>query len=87
MWGRKNKWGKDALLLLEAFSIYEDSLCAGCYQSAFDAHNPMHIREYGVESVICLGCAIKEHVQQEEKLDPGEKLFVVRTLGVPVATD
>ena len=75
------------MLLLEAFQVYEDSLCNECLQSAFDARNEAHIREYGVESVICYGCAIKEHVQKEEKLDEGEKLFVVRTPGIPIATD
>ena len=84
MWGCRNKWTRKALLLLEAFQIYEDSLCGSCAQSAFHALDGMNTREFGVDTVTCLGCQVRAswHDQHgDEKRPLGEKLFVVNSMG------
>jgi uncharacterized cysteine cluster protein YcgN (CxxCxxCC family) len=84
MWGRSNRWSRKALLVLEAYQIYIDSLCGSCGQSAFHALDQMNTREFNIDAVLCLGCEVRERdadQSEDEKHQFGEKRFVVNTMG------
>ena len=81
---KPGKWTAKAKLLLEAFQVYDDSLCGSCRQSAFHALNIANSREFGVDSVTCLGCEVLDAHKENHKDDKpmaGERVFVVNTMG------
>ena len=89
MWGRSNRWSRKALLVLEAYQIYKDSLCSSCGQSAFHALDQLNTRAYHMDSVSCLGCEVRERdadQNEDEKPAFGEKRFVVNTMGQKAVT-
>lgn len=85
MWdAARTAWDTTALLLLEAFQHYSDSLCSSCGQSAFHALDVANTREYGVDNVTCLGCEViaRHHEnRKDERKVLGEKTYVVNKMG------
>jgi uncharacterized cysteine cluster protein YcgN (CxxCxxCC family) len=79
MWDHtRTEWDATALVMLEAFQQYSDSLCSGCAQSAFHALDIANTREFSVGTVTCLGCNVRETWQANhgDERTKGEKLYV-----------
>jgi len=84
MWGGKNKWTRRAVLLLEAYQIYADSLCGSCGQSAFHASDHMNTPKFRLSETHCLGCECLERDQSQrdgERLPFGDRRYVLNTMG------
>jgi uncharacterized cysteine cluster protein YcgN (CxxCxxCC family) len=84
MWdSAQTEWTDKALLMLEAFQLYDDSLCSGCGQSALHALDVGNTREYTVDTATCLGCNVRESWQANhgDERTKGEKVYVVNQMG------
>ena len=69
-------WSEKAFTLAEAFDLYEASLCSGCNQSSYFAHDPFNDGHFAVDdSTLCLGCAALDSYKDQDPF-PGTKLFV-----------
>lgn len=89
MWdAMRDQWDHQALLLLEAFQIYSDSLCSGCGQPSIHALDVANTREFTADSVVCLGCNVREtwSEQNSESKVKGQKVYVVNAMNTPVET-
>ena len=80
---KPSKWTAKAKLLLEAFQVYEDSLCGSCGQSGFHALDPLNTPYFDIETTVCLGCEVRETYQENQGQDRvhGEKVYVVNDMG------
>lgn len=90
MWDEtRTEWDTQALLMVEAFQTYNDSLCSSCAQSAIHALNVANTREFTVDTVVCLGCNVREIWQENngKSLIKGEKLYVVNRMGLNPPVD
>jgi hypothetical protein len=77
-------------MLLEAFSIYEDSLCGQCSQSSFHALDVANTRAFATDEAICLGCNVRANHEDQydgKKRPKGLKVFVVNRMGSPELAD
>lgn len=83
MWHYGNlEWTETATSLLEAYQMYSDSLCGSCGQSAFHALEVGNTREFAADSVICLGCNVREVWQSQNEHPPkGTRLYVKNMMG------
>ncbi len=84
MWGGRNKWTRKAVLILEAYQSYADSLCGSCSQSAFHANDQMNTPHYRIAETHCLGCEVLEREQSQregERLPFGDRRYVQNTMG------
>ena len=88
---RRGKWHARARLLLEAFQIYEDSLCSGCSQSSFHSLDVANTRAFTTDEAICLGCNVRATHEDQwgegKKRPKGLKVFVVNRMGTPGLVD
>jgi uncharacterized cysteine cluster protein YcgN (CxxCxxCC family) len=74
-------WTDRDLLLLEAFQIYEDSLCSGCGQSGFHVYEPRNTVKFDVETTVCVACESREtHQANHTDRVHGEKVYVVNDM-------
>lgn len=84
MWDpKRTKWDRQALLLLHAFQLYDDSLCSGCAQSSVHALDVANTREFQADTVMCLGCNVRETWTDQhgkERMN-GEKVYVINNMG------
>lgn len=72
--GSRNKYSATDLLLLEAFDIYERSLCS-CGHPSWLTYDEAHSGEFEVDrSTVCGACKASESDKSER--GPGVKLFV-----------
>lgn len=82
---KPNRWTKRAKLLLEAFEMYDSSLCSGCGQSAIHSFEIANSREFTAEHRVCLGCQAKENFtannEQIVKQAKGLKVLAVSSMG------
>ena len=88
MWDvTRDRWDRQALLILEAFEMYDASLCGGCAQSSIHALDVANTREFTVDTVNCLGCNVREtwSEQNAETKIKGEKVYVVNAMGKVVS--
>jgi hypothetical protein len=81
---KRGRWTWRARLLLEAFQMYEDSLCGSCAQSAFHTLDVGNTRAFTAETVTCLGCNVRETFQEQHPKPPkGLRLYVANRMGQP----
>jgi uncharacterized cysteine cluster protein YcgN (CxxCxxCC family) len=84
MWDHtRNQWDRQALLILEAFEMYDTSLCGGCAQSSIHALDVANTREYTADTVNCLGCNVRETwiENNSDTRIKGQKVYVVNPMG------
>jgi len=84
---RRGKWHAKARLLLEAYDVYESSLCGTCSQSSFHALDIANSRAYETDEATCLGCSVRasheEQYNEAKKRPRGLKVFVVNRMSDP----
>jgi uncharacterized cysteine cluster protein YcgN (CxxCxxCC family) len=91
LWGRRNRYSRHALIVMEALELYEASLCKGCGHSGlitYDKHENTHL--FQPNSVVCVACEHLEALaQNENKADewPGTKTFVENTMSADGGND
>lgn len=82
---KPNRWTKPAKLLLEAYDMYDASLCGGCGQSAIHSFEIANSREFTADHAVCLGCEAKDrHYSNNEqtfKNAKGLKILAISRMG------
>lgn len=82
---KPNRWTKRAKTLLEAFEMYDSSLCGGCGASAIHSFDIANSREFTATHKVCLGCQVKENYAKKHdqmvKQAKGLKIFAVSAMG------
>lgn len=62
-------------MILEAFQIYEDSICGGCGQSSLHSMDDANAESFDIRTVTCHGCAAIP--EDPPKPNHGDQSFVV----------
>lgn len=84
MWGRHRRrpqhWTRKDIVLAEAYSLYQNSLCSGCGMPAIHSYDGRNAGEFELkDDAQCLGCEQRE--QDESKVPPGVKKYIKNLMG------
>lgn len=85
MWGceQDGRFTETDLLLMEALTLYEESICKGCGISSIFTYDDFNAGEFVYrDDAWCLGCEELEK-NRDNHLQPGQKGYVANLMGQP----